>query len=116
MSQEVFIRGLFSSLMGLVLAWSVFSRCDDEIGSEVSDTDRQRYLPYFPSTLLPGFLIAIAILDAIYYGPMGAAKMTLSSCFAIFLHISLYYLVLLMILPFLRKIISARACAVLCFG
>ena len=113
MSQEVFIRGLFSSLMGLVLAWSVFSRCDDEIGSEVSDTDRQRYLPYFPSTLLPGFLIAIAILDAIYYGPMGCAKMTLSSCFAIFLHISLYYLVLLMILPFLRKIISARACAVL---
>ena len=39
--------------------------------------------------------------------------MTLSACFTIFLHISLYYLVLLLILPFLRKVISARACAML---
>ena len=113
MSQEVFMRGLFSGLMALVFAWVVFSRYDDEIGTEVSENERQKYLPYIPGTLLPGFLIAITILATYFYGFSGAAKMTLSACFTIFLHISLYYLLLLLILPFLRKVISARACAML---
>lgn len=107
------MRGLFSGLMALAFAWVVFSRYDDEIGTEVSESERQKYLPYIPGTLLPGFLLGITILGGIYYGFSGAARMTLSSCFAIFLHISLYYLVLLLVLPFLRKIISARACAML---
>lgn len=107
------MRGLFSGLMALVFAWVVFSRYDDEIGTEVSENERQKYLPYIPGTLLPGFLIAITILATYFYGFYGAAKMTLSACFTIFLHISLYYLVLLLILPFLRKVISARACAML---
>ena len=113
MSQEVFMRGLFSGLMALAFAWVVFSRYDDEIGTEVSENERQKYLPYIPGTLLPGFLIAITILATYFYGFSGAAKMTLSACFTIFLHISLYYLVLLLVLPFLRKVISARACAML---
>lgn len=113
MSQEVFMRGLFSGVMALVFAWVVFSRYDNEIGTEVSESDRQRYLPYIPGALLPGFLLGITILGYIYYGFSGAARMTLSSCFAIFLHISLYYVVLLLVLPWLRKIISARACAML---
>ena len=107
------MRGLFSGLMALVFAWVVFSRYDDEIGTEVLENERQKYLPYIPGTLLPGFLIAITILATYFYGFSGASKMTLSTCFTIFLHISLYYLVLLLILPFLRKVISARACAML---
>ena len=107
------MRGLFSGVMALVFAWVVFSRYDNEIGTEVSESDRQRYLPYIPGSLLPGFLLGITILGYIYFGFSGAARMTLSSCFAIFLHISLYYVVLLLILPWLRKIISARACAML---
>lgn len=107
------MRGLFSGVMALVFAWVVFSRYDNEIGTEVSESDRQRYLPYIPGALLPGFLLGITILGYIYYGFSGAARMTLSSCFAIFLHISLYYVVLLLVLPWLRKIISARACAML---
>ena len=107
------MRCLFSGIMALVFGWVVFSRYDNEIGTEVSESDRQRYLPYIPGALLPGFLLGITILGYIYYGFSGATRMTLSSCFAIFLHISLYYLVLLLILPYLRKIISARACAML---
>lgn len=113
MSQEVFIRGLFSGLMALAFAWAVFTRYDDEIGIEVSETERQKYLPYIPGSLLPMFLLLITLLGAYFYGFIGAARMTLSACFGIFLHISLYYLVLLLILPFLRKRISARACAML---
>ena len=113
MSQEVFIRGLFSGLMALAFAWAVYSRYDDEIGLEVSETERQKYIPYIPGSLLPMFLLVITLLGAYFYGFLGAARMTLSACFGIFLHISLYYLVLLLILPFLRKRISARACAML---
>ena len=107
------MRGLFSGLMALAFAWVVFSRYDDETGTEVSENERQKYLPYIPGTLLPIFLVTITILGSYFYGFSGAAKMTLSACFTIFLHISLYYLVLLLILPFLRKVISARACAML---
>ena len=113
MSQEVFIRGIFSGIMALTFAGVVFFRYDSEVGTEVSDTHRQKYLPYIPGCLLPGFLLGITVLSAVYYGGTGAARMLLSSCFGIFLHISLYYLILLLILPFLRKIISARACAML---
>ena len=49
------MRGLFSGLMALIFAWVVFSRYDDEIGTEVSENERQKYLPYIPGTLLPGF-------------------------------------------------------------
>ena len=113
MSQEVFIRGLVSAIMALAFAWAVFSRFDDEIGSEASDSDKQKYLPYIPGSLLPMFLLFITALGTVFYGFEGAARMTLSSCFTIFLHISLYYPVLLLVLPLLRKIMSARACAML---
>ena len=113
MSQEVFIRGIISGIMALVFSWAVFSRYDDEIGYEGSDTDNQKYLPYISGSLLPMFLLFITILGAYFYGFEGAARMTLSSCFTIFLHISLYYLVLLLVIPLLRKIMSARACAML---
>ena len=39
--------------------------------------------------------------------------MMLTMCFDIFLHICLYYIVLIIALPFLRNHISARACAML---
>ena len=104
---------IYLAVLALAFAWVVFSRYDDEIGTEGSENERQKYLPYIPGTLLPGFLIAITILGTCYYGISGAARMTLSTCFAIFLHISGYYLVLLLILPLLRKVMSARACAML---
>ena len=52
MSQEVFLRGLFSGLLSLAFAWVVFNRYDDEVGTEISENDRQRYLPYIPATLI----------------------------------------------------------------
>ena len=112
MSQEVFMRGLFSGVMSLVFAWAVFSRQDEErTGS--SEFEMQRYRPYVSGTLLPMFLVSITILAAYFYGIQGAVRMTLSTCFGIFLSICLYYPVLLLILPLLRKHISARSCAML---
>ena len=110
MSQMVFIRGIYSAFMGLAFAWLVFSRHDD---ADSTDFDRQKYLPYVPGGLLPLCLLTLSVLAYFQYGQSGAIRMMFSMCFAIFLHIGLYYIVLILTMPFFRKIISARACAML---
>lgn len=112
MSTEVFLRGFFSAIYSLGLSWLVFSRYDDEIGTEETESQLPRYQPYVPS-ILPIIILLIFVLDYVFEGPEMGVKMTLSMCFAIFFHICLYYLVLIWLIPFLRKIISARACAML---
>lgn len=106
------MRGLFSGLLSLAFAWAVFSRQDEE-RTGISEFEMQRYRPYVSGALLPMFLVSITILAAYFYGIQGAVRMTLSTCFGIFLSICLYYPVLLLILPLLRKHISARSCAML---
>jgi len=113
MSQEVFIRGCVSVIFSLAFAWVVFSRYDTETGSESTQSDHQKYLPYVPGIVLPAFLVTLIALYAISYGRKITAHLALSMCFGIFLHISAYYIVLILVLPLLRKYISARACAML---
>ena len=113
MSQEVFLRGLFSCIFSLGFTWIVFSRYDEEIGSESAEGERQKYLPYLPGNLLPMCLLVLLLLDTVYYGVNQAARLTLAAFFGIFLHISAYYLVLILLLPVLRKHMSARACSML---
>ncbi|MCD7806168.1 MAG: M56 family metallopeptidase [Lachnospiraceae bacterium] len=113
MNQEVFLRGMWSCIFSLIIAWSVFSRYDREVGSESAETDSQKYLPYIPGNLLPLLLLALLVFGTAYYGITAAAKSVLSVCFGIFLQICVYYFLLLLALPFFRRHISARACAML---
>ena len=113
MSQEFVMRVLFSGIFGLVFAFIVFSRYDTEVGSESAGGDRQKYLPYIPDGILPLYLLTLLILGTLLFGVVGAAKLTIDMCYGIFLHISIYYIVLILLLPFLRRYISARACAML---
>ena len=113
MSEEVLIRGFFSGIMSLAFAWLVFSRYDHEIGDDGENSEGQKYLPYVNGALLPVCLLTLTILAYFEYGTTGAVRMSISGCFSIFLQICIYYFVLLAILPYLRKLISARACAML---
>ena len=113
MSSELLIKVFFAAIFSCMFSWLVFSRYDDEIGSENNRSEKQRYLPYLPSVLLPIFILTLAILGLFFYGVVPTARMTLSICFSVFLHISLYYAVLMLLLPLLRRTISARACAML---
>ena len=113
MSQEVFLRGLFAGIFSLAFAWVVFSRYDSEIGYDGTDREGQKYLPYIPGALLPLYLTLLLILGSASYGVLSGAQRIFSLCFGIFLHISAYYLVLILLLPLLRGRISARACAML---
>lgn len=113
MSTETFTRGLFTSIISLAFAWMVFSRYDSEVGSESTGSDHQRYLPYVPAMLLPLLILTILVLGLCEFGVRYTSPWVLSMLFVIFLHISVYYVVLLLLLPFLRKHISARTCAML---
>ena len=70
-------------------------------------------MPYLPSVVLPVVILCLAVLGFIFYGAVPTTQMILSMCFDIFLHISLYYAVLMLLLPLIRRYISARACAML---
>ena len=113
MSTELFMKGFFAGILGLSFAAIVFSRFDEEVGSESTDKGVQKILPLAHGALLPTFLLALLLLGLKFYGTDLTSKLVLTMCFDIFLHISLYYMILIPLLPVLRKWISARACAML---
>lgn len=113
MSTVFLIKGLFTGIMSLTFSWVVFSRYDTETDSDGIGEDGPKYGPMIHGALLPSFLLSVFLLGLKFLGPERIVKMTLTMCFAIFLHVSLYYAVLILALPFLRKRISARACAML---
>lgn len=101
---------LFASLLyAAVLGWAVLDRQYRARGEERG----QRYVAYISGILLPTAVATIAVMSLWAWGPRGGARMTGGACFQVFLHISLYYLLLMPALPFLRRYISAGACAAL---
>lgn len=140
MTAEVLVKGFFSLLFSGLLAWMIWDRASGEghengrdggredrrdsgrengldgslkAGPESGRGGRPRDLPYISGLLLPAFLSALWVLSLVLEGPEHAMENLLTFCFGVFLHICLYYLLLLPALPFLRRHISARACAVL---
>lgn len=113
MSMELCTKGSFAVIFGLAFAWIVFYRYDREVGYESTGKDGQRYLPIVNGALLPSFFLLLIPINLLFDGMEPTIKMVLTMCVDIFLHISIYYVILIMLLPFLRRHISARACAML---
>ena len=109
MTGELLIKGFFTLIFSGMFAWMVFDR---DAGSSVNSSS-QRYLPYISGVLLPSCMLALFVCALIFYDFETALGVTLAFCFGVFLHICLYYILLIPALPFLRRHISARACAVL---
>ncbi len=109
MTTEVLMKGFLALIFSGILAWVVFDRDSDSN----TDGSRQRYLPYISGVLLPVCMLTILSMGLVFTDRESAMQTTLAFCFGVFLHICLYYLLLMPALPFLRRHISARACAVL---
>ena len=108
----LFRVGMFS-LVSILLAWVLFSRTRRDKAMVQGEGSGQRYLPFLSTLLLPGFFIGLTVVAAPYYGLWESLEQVLALSFGIFLHISVYYLVLMLFLPTLRRRISSRACAML---
>lgn len=102
---DFIIKVFFVGLISLALAYAIFTRSDVKSGSEST--------PIIHGALLPSFLVILIILFLIIHGREATFKVTLSMCFSIFLHMSIYYIILILMLPYIRKHISARSCALL---
>ena len=113
MNGEYVFRTISSVIFGLLFAFIVFSNYNNEKNSQQSDQSSRKYQPYVSGFILPTYVITFAILGILSTHWKQAAQEMVSFCFHVFLHISIYYLVLILLLPILRKNICARACATL---
>lgn len=114
MSTELLVKGFLAVAISASFSYDVYMRYGKNKHSDNRLAKRQNYRPYLPEPLLLPLFIAVCVGLAFFlYGRRGAAQMTISLCFGIFLHISLYYAILTAVLPVLRNYFSAGACAML---
>lgn len=112
MSTEILLRGFFTLIASGALIYGIYSKDDNE-RSPYNQNGHQRYEPIVPAFVYPLFLSALFVVSSMHYGVETTIKQLLMTCFDVFLHIGLYYSILLVTMPLLRKKISARVCAAL---
>lgn len=109
MTLELATRLLATGLIALVLASDALSA----FRRDSNEGERRAAQSGGIGTTLPLYLILLVLLLVLLRGPANALGEIFSLCFSLFLHISVYYALLLPLLPRLRRRISARACAML---
>ena len=108
MSSEVFAKLMVMIFMAATLSYIVFSTYDEEVGVEHIESQR-RFVPYVNGALLPCALFIILIATYLKDGPASTLKHLLSMYFNLFVHISFFYTILILLLPILRKHMIARS-------
>lgn len=110
MMKEFLVKGLISLILSAELAWLIFDQRKHDSGR---DSRFGRYLPCISGAALPMVALFVPLIAFILDDAKAALYDTIDFCFGMFLHICLYYLLLMPLLPFLRRHISARTCALL---
>ena len=111
MTTEVVIRIFFSLILSVIFAYITFANSERDKLFSTKEDGGIRYRPYSGSAILPVYLTALFIYSVIKLGPETTLNYLPAMCFDVFLHISIYYLVLILCLSKLRWYVSARACA-----
>ena len=115
MSAAMALRLVFGLLCGGVLTWVVWDRSERELAEQKQgDThERPRFLPFSGYYYLPLLMLAYPVLGVILGGARMAAQLTLGLLMRVFLELGIYYVLLMAVMPWLRKWVSARVCAML---
>lgn len=117
MNEFMLMRLVALVILTFIFTLSFCSQYDEENGVKGRKSwfsnKNQKYSPYFPSMYLPVCLMAVLVLDFIFYGPKHASHTFLSACFSSFISIGVYYVILICLLPLFRKYLSARTCSFL---
>ena len=115
MSAAMALRLLFGVLCGGVLAWVVWDRSERELADRTKEEPHEgpRFLPGISSYYLPMLMLLYPILGVIVGGAQMAVQITLGLLIRVFLEMSVYYVLLMAVMPWLRRWVSARVCAML---
>lgn len=111
--EDLFYRGLIALVVSIFLFFRVKYRYEEEMGLGIEQNKNQKYLPYIPGGILVGVVLGRILYVWMQYGIVEARSEMISICFEMFLHISMYYVVLLLTFSVFRKWMNARACATL---
>lgn len=115
MSAAMALRLLFGVLCGGVLAWVVWDRSERELADRAGreEHERPRFLPFGGYYYLPMMMLLYPILGVIVGGAQMAVQLTLCALMRVFLELGVYYVLLMAVMPWLRRWVSARVCAML---
>lgn len=102
---------LLSALMGAACSLGFYLRRQYETDPEKQGKTSVRQTSLFEPLYLPLFCLFLFLMLALFGGFKLAWSSLLGICVPIFLHIGIYYIVLLCLLPLLRRWFSARCCA-----
>ncbi len=104
---------LIALSIGIIVAVMIHTQHKKEKNGEVPEEGTSQYAALVSPYLLPFYIFLIVILWPITYAMYDSATDFILELFSIFSHISLYYAVILLLMPVIREKISARVCAVL---
>ena len=113
MSTELLLRGFFSLIISGALIYGIYEKDDHERKTFDQSDNRQRYVPLVPAFVYPLFLTALFIASSMHYGVSITIKQLLLICVDVFLHIAIYYSILLVAMPLIRRVVSSRVCGAL---
>lgn len=115
MSMAMAVRLVLGLICGLALSWLVWDRSERELTDQTRGEthERPRFLPFSGSYYLPMLMLLYPILGVIVGGAQMAVQLTLGVLLRVFLEMSVYYVLLMAMMPWLRKWVSARVCAML---
>ena len=115
MSIAMAVRLVLGLICGLVLTWLVWDRSERELADRTKEETHEgpRFLPGVSSYYLPTLMLLYPILGVIVGGAQMAVQLTLCALMRVFLELGVYYVLLMAVMPWLRRWVSARVCAML---
>ena len=113
MSEYTIVKFILILLLSIIFAYNILWQINRENKEVNEPSTQQKYRSFFYSMQLPLCLILLLFFDWAFHGLEHALHSLLSSYFSVFLHIGVYYVCLLGMLPVIRKHVSARASAFL---
>lgn len=113
MSSFYVVRGIAILILSAAFTWAVLRGSNTDTSIDGDESEGPKYVASINGNLLPMFLVTLLGIGIPIYGFRKAFELFLPSFFSIFLHISVYYLILMAIMPLLHKRINSRTCALL---
>lgn len=115
MSMAMAVRLVLGLICGLALSWLVWDRSERELTDQTRGEthERPRFLPFGGYYYLPMMMLLYPILGVIVGGAQMAVQLTLGVLLRVFLELGVYYVLLMAVMPWLRRWVSARVCAML---